>query len=365
MICSGTHLVQDQYIWLRINYRPTYTWRPRRQRCSPSKPSTPECAADYPNRNLGLSPYLPVQEMSSICFLIGTISSQQWHHRSHGRGDGDQMGTSHSSASLLFNTHSCGFPSVRCLSYLADCWGSSFCAAAIKGFLKKIAFSFQYSRHRLNQCCSTSPHASVLVAMIDSTGSVAPFILDTDWSSLKRLCCDFSKVACGGCLILQAFRPLINTLLLPPPPPSTPPTLKKKGGHQCPGKGQTPPYSDKHAQMKKHIDLGSWCSFQIPVRIHPPHWFHYLLWLSNWREHNSVPTRLIGKTCPKGQVIKGEECCKRDRDKWQTGSWLFKSCSASLLRCPYCSSRLSVCRGKPCFTNRLQGHLATCDKLID
>lgn len=36
----------------------------------------PDCAADYQNRNLGLSPYLPVQEMSSIWFVIGTISSQ-------------------------------------------------------------------------------------------------------------------------------------------------------------------------------------------------------------------------------------------------------------------------------------------------
>ena len=35
-----------------------------------------ECAADYPYRDLGLSLYVPVQEMSLVCFLIGTISSQ-------------------------------------------------------------------------------------------------------------------------------------------------------------------------------------------------------------------------------------------------------------------------------------------------
>lgn len=86
--------------------------------------------------------------------------------------------------------------------------------------------------------------------------------------------------------------------------------------HHCPGRGRTSPAPHtcpyKHAQMKKPIDPRSWCSFQIPVRIHPPHWFHYLLWLSNWREHNSVPMGLIRKTCPKGSVIKqGRKKSKR------------------------------------------------------
>lgn len=127
-----------------------------------------------------------------------------WHHWSHGRGDWDQMVMSHpeplSSPPLVHV--------VLCLSYLSGSWGSSSCAAAIKMFF--IAFGFQNNHHKLNQCAFTS---HILRSCCDWSYRISCyFTLQIDWFGLKRLCSDFSKVSCGGCLNSADLTPLINTL---------------------------------------------------------------------------------------------------------------------------------------------------------
>lgn len=139
----------------------------------------PDCAAHYQMRNLGLSPYLSVQEMSSIWFLIGTISSQsditgvmaevmgtRWW------GDGDEpllsLSSPHHSIHVVF---------FRPFAYLIWHIVGVYPPVLLTSKCVFIAFSFQYNCHRLNQCAFTSPHTFLLVAMIDPTGSVALFIL--------------------------------------------------------------------------------------------------------------------------------------------------------------------------------------------
>lgn len=135
--------------------------------------------ADYRYRHLELSPYVPVHEMSTVWFLIGTISSQsnitgvirevmgtRWWR------DGDEPLLSLSSlhlSSMWFSFCALLILSVRLLGFILLC-----CRQNVLGFFAiKIAFGFQHNCRRLNQCALTSPHTPFIFAMIDPTGSIA------------------------------------------------------------------------------------------------------------------------------------------------------------------------------------------------
>lgn len=110
--------------------------------------------------------------------------------------------------------------------------------------------------------------------------------------SRSTQCSDFPKVPCGSRLCQQTFD-LELTPFLPSPLYHLPIViecrLQKVSLFWRRSNLFSPSHSHTNTKVKILIDPESWCSFQIPVRIHPPHWFHHLLWLGTWGEHTSVP----------------------------------------------------------------------------
>lgn len=124
-------------------------------------------STDYWYRDLGLS-YLPVQDMSSVWFLIGTISSQsditgvmaevmgtRWWK------DGDKPLLN----SLLFTSNPCGFLLVLRLSYLSDPLGFFLLCSRYQNIYFCLCVPIQLLKSE--SIAFTSTHTSFMVVMID------------------------------------------------------------------------------------------------------------------------------------------------------------------------------------------------------
>lgn len=147
-------------------------------------------------KDLVMSPYLSAQEMSSVWFIIGTISTQsditgvmaevmgtRWWR------DGDE------SLLSLFTLHltSMWFSGGPLLRYVPISQGFvlPFCRQW------NVLYCLWFPGCCLNQYAFTSTYTTFIAGMIDCTRIICTFYT-IDWFSFMSLCSDLSKLACGG-----------------------------------------------------------------------------------------------------------------------------------------------------------------------